>query len=101
MNLDCHLFTVHKWDKLRSSSARLDFGLRKKREPLSPTKRKSKPRGYERMQCPEPGGMREVLRIHNHLHQTHKITDSVRIKELTKKAKHITLADSEREGIFV
>ena len=65
--LDRHLFTVHKWDKLRSSSARLNFGLRKKRE--------------------QPGCMKDVLRIHNHLRQTHKITDSVRINELTKKAK--------------
>ena len=45
--------------------------------------------------------MKEVLRIHNHLRQTHKITDSARIKELTKKAKHVTLADSERECKFV
>ena len=65
--LDRHLFAVHKWDKLRSSSARLNFGLRKKRE--------------------QPGCMKDVLRIHNHLRQTHKITDSVRINELTKKAK--------------
>ena len=65
--LDRHLFAVHKWDKLRSSSARLNFGLRKKRE--------------------QPGCMKDMLRIHNHLRQTHKITDSVRINELTKKAK--------------
>ena len=88
MNFDCHLFAVHKWDKLWSSSAQLNFGSQKKREPLSPMQRKSKPRVYKRMQCPEPGCMKEVLRKHHHLHQTHKITDSVQINELTKKVKH-------------
>ena len=39
VNLDCHLFTVHKLEKLRSSSAQLNCGLLKKQEPLLPTKK--------------------------------------------------------------
>ena len=39
VNLDCHLFTVHKWDKLWSSAAQLNFGLLEKQEPLLPTKK--------------------------------------------------------------
>ena len=42
--------------------------------------------------------MNKILRKHTHLCQTQK---SARINKLTKKVKHVTVADSEKEGKFL
>ena len=46
-----YLKDVHQWDHMSTSPARISLGYRKKRELLSPKKRKTKPREYERRQC--------------------------------------------------
>ena len=81
---------VHKWDEMRSSSVRLNFRLRKQRQQLSPSKRKSKARVYNtRWQCSYPGCIKEVLRLRNHLRQTHRIKDGEAIDEYVKISERV------------
>ena len=82
MNLKRHLMGCHGWDKFRASSARLNFGLNKKRAVLSPSKRKSKQRSYTKRQCLIKGCLKEVMRFPNHLQQTHKVKEGSRVKQL-------------------
>ena len=81
---------VHKWDEMRPSSVRLNFRLRKQRQQLSPSQRKTKARVCNtRWQCSYPGCIKEVLRLRNHLRQTHKIKDGEAIDEYVKLSERV------------
>ena len=90
----------HGWDEFRASSARLNFDLNKKRALLSPSKRKSKQRSYTKRQCPIKGCLKEVMRLPNHLRQTHKVKEGSRVKQLMMESvpiieKHVVEEDSD------
>ena len=93
INLKRHLKGVHQWDEMRASSARINFGYRKKRKLLSPSKRKTKPRKYERRQCTFPNCLKEPLRLRNRLRQTHRITDKATIDHYVEQS--VVLLDDE------
>lgn len=93
INLKRHLKGVHQWDDMRASSARINFGYRKKRKLLSLSKRKTKPREYERRQCTFPNCLKEPLRLRNHLRQTHRITDKATIDHYVEQS--VVLLDDE------
>ena len=64
MNLKWHMAGVHKWDEMTASSVCLNFCLRKKRQQLPPSEKKTKVRVHNtRWQCSYPGCIKEVLRL--------------------------------------
>ena len=79
----------HGWDEFRSSSARLNFDLNKKRALLSPSKRMSKQRRYTKRQCPIKGCLKGVMRLPNQLRQTHKVKEGSRVKRLMMESEPI------------
>ena len=82
----------HKWSEEKATSARTNFGLNKKRQILSPSKRKTKARVYNsRFQCPFVGCMKEVLKIRNHLRQQHKVTDKKELDSYVAEANEIPM----------
>ena len=88
-----HLKDVHQWDDMRASLSRINLGYRKKRELLSPSKRKTKPQEYERRQCTFQNCLKEPLRLRSHLRQTHRITDKATIDQYVEQS--FVLLDNE------
>ena len=76
MDLIRHLTQVHKWDEHRARAARGMFGLRKPRA-LKPGKVR---KNYTAKTCTLITCGNVVLRLPNHLRQTHNLTDTRYIK---------------------
>ena len=88
----------HGWDEFRALSARLNFDLNKKRALLSPSKRKSKQRCYTKQQFPIKGCLKEVMRLPNHLRQTHKVKKGSRVKRLMMECEPIIRKHVEEDS---
>eukprot|EP00112_Aurelia_sp_Birch-Aquarium-sp1_P005236 Seg1593.2 transcript_id=Seg1593.2/GoldUCD/mRNA.D3Y31 product="hypothetical protein" protein_id=Seg1593.2/GoldUCD/D3Y31 len=91
-----HLKSVHKWDEKRAVLARGQFGLRKTREIMPGRKRKN----YTAKMCPMITCGKTVLRLGNHLRQTHNLSDKSHIKMLVdagQQVKH-TIPDCNDES---
>ena len=81
MNLPRHLMSkAHKWSKEKASTARLTFGLNKERAILSPSKRKQKPRLFEKRTCPMSHCLKVVKRVYSHLRQFHNLSTKDSLK---------------------
>ena len=91
MDLIRHLTQVHKWDEHRARAARGMFGLRKSRPLKSGRVRKN----YTAKTCPLITCGKVVLRLRNHLRQTHNLTDTRYIKMMVDAGVPVRVSSRE------
>ena len=71
--------------------------LKKTRARLPDKKRKTKARFYQKRVCPYDGCLKHVVRMENHLKDTHKVKNLKEYRELLRKAVYVRDVNSTEE----
>ncbi|XP_057304499.1 uncharacterized protein LOC130641636 [Hydractinia symbiolongicarpus] len=85
-DLVVHLVRVHQITEENAKSYKSGISSNNERKRLANEQRKTKPRFYRKKICPILGCSKVVVRIENHLGETHKIKDNKKFKAALKEA---------------